>query len=73
MNAKARRPFKVGDEVNVRLGSNSWRARIVEDRGPIGVNGRRIYRVPLDNGADSEARQFVEVPEEDLTPLQSTF
>jgi len=61
--------FKVGDLVTVRLGMTTWRSRIVEDRGPIGVNGRRIYRVEFPGGKD-EPQQFIEVPAESLQPAR---
>ena len=37
--------FRVGGKVFVRMGSTKRAAQVVEDRGPIGVGGRRILRV----------------------------
>ena len=47
-----RPPFRVGDWVTFQYGT--WRAfaQIIEDRGPLGVNRRRLYRVRLDQGFD---------------------
>jgi hypothetical protein len=67
MATLARNRLKVGDEVNVRLGETVWRARIVEDRGAIGVKGRRLLRVRL-LVEPEDVPQFVEVPESDIEP-----
>ena len=37
--------FRVGGKVMVRMGPTPRQAEIVEDRGPIGIGGRRILRV----------------------------
>jgi hypothetical protein len=56
--------FRVGEWVSFLYGPRRTQAQIIEDRGPIGVQGRRIYRVRLDlEQADSMA---FELPEEDL-------
>jgi len=41
-------------------------AQVIEDRGRLGVNGRRLYRIQLDMGTE-EPFAF-EVPEVDLEP-----
>jgi hypothetical protein len=56
--------FRVGDWVSFLYGRRRVQAQIIEDRGPLGVNGRRIYRVRLDL-EDAESTSF-EVSEEDL-------
>jgi hypothetical protein len=56
--------FKVGDWASFRYGSRKIWAQIVEDRGPIGINRRRLYTVQL-NDQEVEPRTF-EVPEDDL-------
>ncbi len=66
MPVTAKNKPNVGDEVNVRLGDTIWRVRIIEDRGNIGVGGRRILRVkPL--GTDADPQETFEVPEEYIT------
>jgi hypothetical protein len=62
-NQKSR--IEVGEWVYVPLGGDPLEAQVVEDRGNLGVNGRRILRisVPWDEGM--EPREF-EIPEEDL-------
>lgn len=37
--------FSVGDKVMFRIGPIKVRAVVVEDRGRIGANGRRLFRV----------------------------
>lgn len=66
MHGKAAR-FRVGDKVKVRFGAGLSTAKIVEDRGPIGVNGRRLVRVQLAN-SDADPESTFEVPEEEVTP-----
>jgi hypothetical protein len=43
MNGKPKPKFKVGDWVWIVNGPHRLLARVVEDRGPLGVKGRRIY------------------------------
>lgn len=45
--------LKVGKTVSVRWGLQNVRGVITEDRGPIGVGGRRLYRVDADLGEGS--------------------
>jgi hypothetical protein len=61
--------FKVGDWISFQYGSRRVWAQIIEDRGPIGVNGRRLYRIRLGEEA-SESVAF-EVAEDDLSPAQA--
>jgi len=56
--------FHVGDKVALTFGIRRVQGRIVEDRGPLGVGGRRIYGVRLD--MDPYDSMFVERPEDDL-------
>jgi len=64
--SKSREPrFKEGDRVAVPLGARMVDGEVIEDRGPIGVNGRRLFRVRLAQDGDESDREF-EVPEEDL-------
>lgn len=68
MPATAKKKLKIGDLVNVALGNTRWRARLIEDRGPIGVNRRRLFRVQL---LDTESEPLlIEVPEDDIEPAQ---
>ena len=56
--------FGVGDWVSFQYGPGKAQAQIIEDRGTLGINGRRIYRVRLDL-EDGESTSF-ELLEEDL-------
>jgi hypothetical protein len=38
-------PFRVGDRVRIPFGTESVEAIVVEDRGNLGVGGRRIYGI----------------------------
>ncbi|HEY8666872.1 MAG TPA: hypothetical protein VIL86_09415 [Tepidisphaeraceae bacterium] len=65
MATKTAKKWKLGDEAEVRLGATVWRALVVEDRGHLGVGGRRLWRVQLLAEAQ-DPPLFVEVPEEDM-------
>ena len=41
--------FQVGDRVELTLGKRTMTGVVVEDRGRIGVGGRRLYRVEVNN------------------------
>jgi hypothetical protein len=56
--------FHVGDWVAFHFGSGKVAARVIEDRGGIGVGGRRLYRVDLDEAPDGGSA--FEVPENEL-------
>ena len=58
-----KKKLRIGDLVSVRLGTTIWRARLVEDRGHIGVKGRQLFRLQLLSDQD-EVPMFVEVPED---------
>lgn len=57
----------VGDVVQVPFGTRKVRAVIVEDRGPLGVKGRRLFRIRVDH--DPYPSDFFEVAEEDISAL----
>jgi hypothetical protein len=56
--------FQVGDWVVFPFGIRRVLAEIIEDRGPIGHRGRRLYRVRIDRSEPEPT--MTEVPEEDL-------
>jgi hypothetical protein len=66
MSSTKRQPplFHIGDWVKFDYGAKKVSARIVEDRGPLGVHGRRLYRVQLDEKL-GDASTF-EMPENEL-------
>lgn len=57
--------FKVGDWVTFPYGTRNAIARVIEDRGNIGVRGRRLLRIELDH-SDGEPSRF-EMPEEEMS------
>ena len=63
--AKKRAPrFRVGDPVRFLYGTEKVAGEILEDRGPLGEYGRRLYRVRINAGRDDESS--FEIPEEDI-------
>jgi hypothetical protein len=67
--------FHIGDWVTFHYGPKKVSAKVVEDRGTLGVNGRRLYRVQLDE-EPGEAFAF-EMPENELetaaTPVRQSY
>lgn len=58
--------FRVGDHVRLQYPGGLVEAVITEDRGPIGVRGRRLMRVEI---LDEEVPgRVLELPEEELVP-----
>jgi hypothetical protein len=55
--------FHEGDRVKFHLGVRWVRGTITEDRGPIGIKGRRLYRVEF---RDDQSIAHIELPAEDL-------
>jgi len=62
--------FKVGEWVAFRYGVRKAAAQVIEDRGSLGINRRRLYRVRLDQHPE-ESVTF-EVPEDDLEQVPPT-
>jgi hypothetical protein len=60
--------FKVGDWVSFQYGPRQVWAQVIEDRGSLGVNRRRLYRIRV--GEESGEPAAFEVPEDDLRPAQ---
>jgi hypothetical protein len=44
------RAVQAGDKVRFRIGARSLTGQVREDRGPIGVGGRRLYLVVYELG-----------------------
>ena len=54
--------FRVGDYVSFAMGrTQRVRAIIVEDRGPIGVGGRRLYGLRFQMSAEYDQPQYTEL------------
>ncbi len=61
--------FQRGDRVRFPFGSSVVIGVIIEDRGPIGVGGRRLYGIefPL----TPEELRYIELPEEEFSAILS--
>lgn len=60
------RRFRKGDVVRFDFVLNKVQGVVVEDRGPIGVKGRRLYRVEFWFGLYAEEPSHIELPAERL-------
>jgi len=58
------RKFRVGQAVRIKHGFRGMIGEVIEDRGPIGVRGRRLYTVRL--RLDPWNEHTTEWPEESL-------
>jgi hypothetical protein len=56
--------FRIGDWVKFDYGPKKVSAKVIEDHGPLGVHGRRLHRVQLDEKL-GDASAF-EMPEDEL-------
>lgn len=61
--------FRVGDRVRILHGFRGVIAEIIEDRGTIGVRGRRLYGVKF--RADEWNDVTTELPEESLEAVEA--
>jgi hypothetical protein len=72
MGKKAKRKsadeFQVGDRALLHYGTHDFIAEIIEDRGHIGMGGRRLVRIRMTLEPEVEPFEF-EVPAEDLRPV----
>lgn len=68
---KASGRFKVGDWVSFPYGARTVTAQVIEERGPIGVNRRRLYRIRLDR--ESTEPDAFEMPEDELENVPPPF
>jgi hypothetical protein len=56
--------FRFGDWVSFLVGSRKVLAQVVEDRGPVGIQGHRLFQLQLERGEDGG--RTIEMPEADL-------
>ena len=61
--------FSVGGKANVKFGKKKRLVRIVEDRGRIGREGRRLLRVEFMRPI-GDAEQIFEIPADEVTSAQ---
>ena len=64
-------PFREGDHVSFPYGSVRVEGVITEDRGNLGVGGRRLYRIKVSGHQDSEDWE-IELPAEQLQLVTRT-
>jgi hypothetical protein len=57
----------IGKEVVLHVGEQELRAVVVEDRGPIGVNGERVVRIRVSPAVEGEEPDEFEVRVSALT------
>lgn len=58
--------FRKGDLVTFRVGITDVQGEIKEDRGPIGVKGRRLYLIEFPWDIDPVMIRQVELPAEEF-------
>jgi hypothetical protein len=58
--------FRKGQAVTFRMGTREVHGTVKEDRGPIGVNGRRLYAVEF---ATELGTSLIELPADQLKVL----
>ena len=59
--------FRVGDTISFAMGrTQRIRGVVVEDRGPIGGGGRRLYDIRFKMSDEYSKPQYIELPAADL-------
>jgi hypothetical protein len=64
-------PVQVGDRVRLQWGFHDVDGVVVEDRGPLGVGGRRLYAIRF-RLQFSEEDRIIELPASEFVVLKST-
>lgn len=59
--------IRVGDHVRFVFGVRTVIGVVKEDRGPIGVKGRNLYRIEFSGGLYVPEPFYIELPAVDLT------
>lgn len=62
------RSFRVGSHVLFRVGSQEFKAEVIEDRGHIGKDGRHLLRIKLIDTSAADPDSTFELPAEQLMP-----
>jgi len=65
---QSRSKLRVGDRVRFGKAPSRWSAVVIEDRGKLGVGGRRIWRVRTLSKSPGAAFE-TEIPEDELTKV----
>ena len=61
--------IRVGDMVRIRFGKNAFVGQVREDRGPIGIGGRRLYGIAYELGKDNW--YYIELPADKIEVVES--
>ncbi len=62
--------FSAGERAFVRFGSSAMPVEIVEDRGPVGAEGRRLMRVRIvERDGEVQTDSTFEVAADELMPV----
>jgi hypothetical protein len=59
--------FKKGDRISFLFGTTPVSGQIIEDRGCLGVVGRRLYGIRFE--INPEDPRYIEMPEEEITAV----
>jgi hypothetical protein len=70
MTMASEQVFHEGDHALYRFGRRDVEVEVIEERGPIGHNGRRLVRVRMQRVATDPIE--IELAEADLRPLPAT-
>lgn len=62
------RRFQRGDRVNFKFGLRFVEGEVIEDRGPIGVGGRRLYGIRFQPDVEADGTFVIELPAGYLGP-----
>lgn len=65
-NGSRKKTLRVGARVSFHLGGRDVIGTVIEDRGPLGVGGRRLLRIRLELSGVADPIE-VEVPESELS------
>lgn len=62
--------IREGQSVRFQFGARRVDGIVKEDRGPIGVEGRRLYLVEFGSAPPVDEIERIELPAEDLEPVE---
>lgn len=66
----AERRYRKGDPVRFRFGVKFVEGVVIEERGPIGIGGRRLYGIEFRLGPDGENVMYTELPAVEMQPVE---
>ncbi len=66
----AERRYRKGDVVRFRFGVKFVEGVVIEERGPIGIGGRRLYGIEFRLGSEPEDVMYIELPAVDMQPVE---